>query len=174
MSDEASDSTPRPDLSGAVIAGVVAGQPPRVVKEAARLASAFGVPLLLVNVDVTRFVAYDDPDGAMSTAAIDLAAIGREEEVERITAEVDAALDGCDVDRSLRWLVGDPALAMKKLADDVRARMIVVGTRKQGIGESIREFFTGSVAVRLAHRQSRPVLVVPTSAPFADDEDFTG
>ena len=36
----------------------------------------------------------------------------------------------------------------------------------------MREFFTGSVAARLAHRQSRPVLVVPLEDPAADDEDL--
>ncbi|QAY59866.1 universal stress protein [Microbacterium protaetiae] len=178
MSDEAS-ATPSPSETGAqptgaVLVGVVAGQSPRVVKEAARYAKAFGVPLLVVNVDVTRFVAYEDPDGSVQTAAIDLAAVGRESEVKQVTDETSAALEGCDVEWSLRWLVGDPALAMKKLADEVRARLIVVGTRKQGLGESIREFFTGSVAVRLAHRQTRPVLVVPTGQLLDDDQDFEG
>ena len=50
-------------------------------------------------------------------------------------------------------LVGDPALAIKHLAGELDARLIVVGTRSRGIGESIREFFTGSVAARLAHEK---------------------
>jgi len=176
MSDEASATPPVPEegssASGAVLVGVVAGQSPRVVKEAARYAKAFAAPLLVVNVDVTRFVAYEDPDGSVQTAAIDLAAIGREGEVRQVTDETTAALNGYGVEWSLRWLVGDPALAMKKLAEEVGARLIVVGTRKQGIGESIREFFTGSVAVRLAHRQARPVLVVPIGQLLEDDQDF--
>jgi len=176
MSHEASDPAPESetaaDVTGAVIAGIVAGQSPRVLKEAARYAKAFGAPLVVANVDVTRFVAYEDPDGSVQTAAIDLAAMGRETEVRQITDETKAALEGCDVAWSMRWLVGDPALAMKKLGDELRARVIVVGTRKRGIGESIREFFTGSVAVRLAHRQTRPVLVVPIGETLADDQDF--
>jgi nucleotide-binding universal stress UspA family protein len=176
MSDEASAPAPLPDahgdVTGAVLVGVVVDQSPRVVKEAARYAKALGAPLLVVNVDVTRFVAYEDPDGSVQTAAIDLAAVGRENEVRQITAEATAALEGCGVPWSTRWLVGDPALAMKKLADEVRARLIVIGTRKQGLGESIREFFTGSVAVRLAHRQTRPVLVVPIGQLLDDDQDF--
>ena len=176
MSDEASAPAPEPDAAadatGAVVVGVVAGQSPRVVKEAARYAKAFGAPLLVANVDVTRFVAYEDPDGSVQTAAIDLAAVGRENEVRQITDETAAALAGCGVEWSTRWLVGDPAIAMKKLADDARARLLVVGTRKQGLGESIREFFTGSVAVRLAHRQTRPVLVVPIGQILDDDQDF--
>ncbi|MEQ6896414.1 universal stress protein [Microbacterium sp. KR10-403] len=176
MSQEASDPAPEPesaaDVTGAVIVGIVAGQSPRVLKEAARYAKAFGAPLVVANVDVTRFVAYEDPDGSVQTAAIDLAAVGRETEVRQITGETNAALEGCGIAWTMRWLVGDPALAMKKLADELHARVIVVGTRKQGLGESIREFFTGSVAVRLAHRQTRPVLVVPIGETLADDQDF--
>ena len=69
-----------------------------------------------------------------------------------------------------RQLVGDPALAIKQLATKLDAQLIVVGTRKRGIGESIREFFTGSVAARLAHRQHRPVLVVPLQDPVPDTQ----
>ncbi|UUT34420.1 universal stress protein [Microbacterium elymi] len=171
-SDVPADGPVDPALTGAVIVGVVPGEPPRVVKEAARYAKAFGAPLLVVNVDVTRFVAYEDPDGFVQTAPLELSIAGRESEVEQLTSETTAALEGCGVPWSFRQLVGDPALAIKKLADEVHGRLIVVGTRKGGIGESIREFFTGSVAVRLAHRQTRPVLVVPISEIIPDDQDF--
>ncbi len=83
-----------------------------------------------------------------------------------------AALAGVQVAWTLRQLVGDPAMAIKQLADRTNARLIVVGTRKRGLGESIREFFTGSVAARLAHRQHRPILVVPIDDPIADDEEI--
>jgi nucleotide-binding universal stress UspA family protein len=63
-------------------------------------------------------------------------------------------------------------MAMKHLADQVDARLLVVGTRKRGLGESIREFFTGSVAARLAHRQQRPILVIPLGEPVPDDEEI--
>jgi nucleotide-binding universal stress UspA family protein len=39
--------------------------------------------------------------------------------------------------------------------------LIVVGTRHPGVRAGAREFFGGSVAVHLAHRQHRPVLVIP-------------
>ncbi|WP_417563010.1 universal stress protein [Microbacterium sp.] len=172
MSDAASDATPEAVPTGAVIVGVVPGEPPRVVREAARYAKALGAPLLVVTVDVTRFVAYEDPDGFVQTASVDLNTAGREHEVEQIRDETTTALDGCGVEWSLRELVGDPALAIKKLAEQVKARLIVVGTRKRGLGESIREFFTGSVAVRLAHRQTRPVLVVPIGEIVEDDQDL--
>ena len=73
---------------------------------------------------------------------------------------------------TVRQLVGDPAMAIKHLADEVDARLLVVGTRKRGFGESVREFFTGSVGARLAHRQHRPILVVPLGEPVPDDEEI--
>jgi nucleotide-binding universal stress UspA family protein len=73
---------------------------------------------------------------------------------------------------SVRQLLGDPALALIQLADELDASLLVVGTRKRGLGESLREFLTGSVAARLSHRQHRPVLVVPLGEPLAPDEEL--
>ena len=36
----------------------------------------------------------------------------------------------------------------------------------------VREFFTGSVGARLAHRQHRPILIVPLGEPVPDDEEI--
>jgi nucleotide-binding universal stress UspA family protein len=174
MSDSASESVepaPAPVAPGSVIVGVVPGEPARVVKEAARYARLLGAPLLVVNVDVTRFVTYEDPDGYVHSAPIDLNIATGQGELAKVQAEVSAILDGHGVDWSLRQLVGDPALAIKHLAEQVEARLLVVGTRRRGFGESIREFFTGSVAARLAHRQTRPVLVVPVDEAVPDDQD---
>jgi nucleotide-binding universal stress UspA family protein len=97
---------------------------------------------------------------------------GGEGELAIVQSQAAAILDGHTVDWSVRQLVGDPALALKHLAETVDARLLVVGTRKRGLGESIREFFTGSVAARLAHRQHRPILVVPLGDPVPDDEEI--
>lgn len=175
MADEASETTHEegPDAPhGAVIVGAVPGHPPRVVKEAARYAVLLGAPLVVVNVDVTRFVTYEDPDGYVHSAPIDIHIASGEEDLAIITTNTAEVLKGLDVDWSVRQLVGDPALAMKHLADQLDARLLVVGTRRRGIGESIREFFTGSVAARLAHRQHRPILVVPLGEPVPDDEEI--
>ncbi|WP_371113436.1 universal stress protein [Microbacterium sp. cf332] len=166
MSDESElPSTP-------VIVGVIPGQSPRVVVEAARYASMLGVGLIVVHVDVTRFVTYEDPDGYVHTAPIDLGAVSSAAQFEQIRAGAAEALASTTVDWTVHQLVGDPALAIKHLADRLDAKLLVVGTRRRGIGESIREFFTGSVAARLAHRQQRPVLVVPQGRSVADDEDL--
>ncbi len=84
-------------------------------------------------------------------------------------ATAEARFAGTDLSWEVTSLVGDPASALSGLADTLDAPLIVVGTRRRGLGESVREFFTGSVAARLTHRQQRPVLVVP-APPGHEDE----
>lgn len=159
-------------VRGAVIVGTIPEQSTRVLKEGARYAKLLGTHLLVVHVDVTRFVTYEDPDGYVHSAPIDIDIASGETALASVTATAAGLLEGSVIDWSVRQLVGDPALAMKHLAEQVDARLLVVGTRKRGIGESIREFFTGSVAARLAHRQHRPILVVPLGEPVPDDEEI--
>lgn len=167
------DPDAEPVPAHAVIVGVIPDQPPRVLKEAARYAKLFGAPLILAHVDVTRFISYEDPDGYVHAAPIDIDLDTGEAQLRAVTDAAAAVLgEPGEVDWSVRQLVGDPALAIKQLAGRSRARLIVVGTRRRGFGESVREFFTGSVAARLAHRQSTPILVVPLQAPAGDDEEL--
>lgn len=176
MTDEASepeaDVTTDAELFGAVVVGVIPDQSPRVLKEGARYAKLFGARLAVVHVDVTRFVTYEDPDGYVHSAPIDINIATGEGELTRVQDAAAAVLADSGVDWAVRQLVGDPAMAIKQFADHVDARLIVVGTRKRGLGESIREFFTGSVGARLAHRQHRPILVVPLGEPVPDDEEI--
>ncbi|WP_110589784.1 universal stress protein [Microbacterium suaedae] len=162
--------SPAGEPHGAVIAAIIPDQSPRVISEAARYATLLGVPLVVVHVDVTRFVTYEDPDGAPHTAPIDINIDAGAEELAAVTAQVTAILERFDVEWSTTQLVGDPALALKHFANKIDSPLIVLGTRKRGFGESIREFFTGSVAARLSHRQYRPLLVVPVDEPIEDDK----
>ena len=157
-------------LQKAVIVGIQPGQPPHVLDEALRYARLLSAPLVVVHVDVTRFVTYEDPDGYVHSAPIDLNLDAGAAEFEVVQRAAEQTLADVDVPWTARQLVGDPALAIKQLADKLDAQLIVVGTRKRGIGESIREFFTGSVAARLAHRQHRSVLVVPQGESVPDDQ----
>ncbi|MBS1697014.1 MAG: universal stress protein [Actinobacteria bacterium] len=159
-----------PQLQKAVIVALRPGQPPRVLAEAMRYATLLAAPLVVVHVDVTRFVTFEDPDGMVHSAPIDLNIDPGAEEFAELRGEVQQVLAGSGLTWTARQLVGDPALAIKHLAGELDAQLIVVGTRSRGIGESIREFFTGSVAARLSHRQSRPILVVPLEDPIADDK----
>ena len=166
-SDEAAQNA---TLQKAVIVGMQPGQPQRVIDEAARYARLLRVPLVVAHVDVTRFVTYEDPDGYVHSAPIDINFDAGTAEFEAVQTEAGAALEGTGLTWTARQLVGDPALAIKALANKLDAQLIIVGTRKRGIGESIREFFTGSVAARLTHRQHRPVLVVPLQEPVPDTQ----
>ncbi|MEV4686837.1 universal stress protein [Microbacterium sp. LWH3-1.2] len=176
MTDEASepegDPTTDEGLHGAVIAGVIPDQSPRVLKEAARYAKLFGVPLVVVHVDVTRFVTYEDPDGYVHSAPIDINIAASEGELAKVQDAAASVVGDAGPEWTVRQLVGDPAMAIKHFADQIDARLIVVGTRKRGFGESVREFFTGSVGARLAHRQHRPILIVPLGEPVPDDEEI--
>ncbi|GAT74385.1 universal stress protein [Microbacterium hydrocarbonoxydans] len=157
-------------LQKAVIVGMQPDQSRHVLDEAIRFARLLDVPLVVAHVDVTRFVTYEDPDGYVHSAPIDINFEAGVAEFEAVQEAAAAALEGTGLTWTARQLVGDPALAIKQLANKLDAQLIVVGTRKRGIGESIREFFTGSVAARLAHRQHRSILVVPLEEPVPDDQ----
>lgn len=161
------------EWSGSVIVGVVPELPSRVVDVALEYARLRGAGLVVAYVDVARFVSYEDPDGTPRTAPIDLEVVSSAHAIQEVRSQVAARLDGAGVRWSIHPLVGDPAMAIKGLADRIDAPLIVVGTRRRGIGETIREFFTGSVAARLAHRQTRPVLVVPLQEPVPGDDPWT-
>jgi len=151
-----------------VIVGVLPGQPDAVVLQAAAFAHQFDAELVCATVDVNRYMIFDLGDGAMTTFPIDPdaldAAVGDpgepafEPELKRHLA---ALLDRLGVAWSTRALAGDPATALGDLAENLDAAMIVVGTREASLLASIGEFFNGSVAVHLAHRQHRPVVVIP-------------
>ena len=158
--------------AGRVIAAVVPGQSSRIVREAAHYAALSHAELIVAHVDTTRFVAFEDPDGYVHSSTVDVAGAAAKaalDEVRRATAE---ALGESTVTWSVRQIIGDPALALIQLADEIGASLIVVGTRKRGLGESLREFLTGSVAARLSHRQRRPVLIVPQGEPVGAEDDL--
>ncbi|MFG6444404.1 universal stress protein [Microbacterium sp. P07] len=178
MSDEASllpdsSATTKVDAPrGAVIVGVAPGVSPRVFVEAARYATLSSVPLAVVHVDVTRFITFEDPDGYVHSTPIEAGADAARAQLAEVESAARQALAGNDVRWSVHQLIGDPAMALAHLAERIDSPLLVVGTRRRGFGESIREFFTGSVAARLAHRQHRPVLVVPLGEPVPDDEEI--
>lgn len=147
-----------------IVVGIVPETVAVVVGAAAELALELGVELHAVHVDASRYVVRRDPDGSQVSLPIDPDLddepdSGRE---QWLRAQVQRSLATYDVDWSFRLLAGEPAHELALLASLVHARMIVVGTRKRGVRRRVEEFFTGSVAVHLAHGQPLPVLVVPT------------
>ncbi|WP_246149977.1 universal stress protein [Agromyces intestinalis] len=158
-----------------VVVGVTSHQPDVVVRQAASLAAALHARLVCAAVDPGHYVVEEHPDGSVHSLAVDPDA-GDLEPADGALFDPDllsrlhALLDPLDLTWEPRALAGDPTRALAHLAEAIDAAMIVVGTREPGVRGTLREFFSGSVAAHLAHRQHRPVLVVPIApVGFADD-----
>ncbi|NEN05506.1 universal stress protein [Diaminobutyricibacter tongyongensis] len=156
---------------GGIIVAVVPGQPTTVIEHAAALADDLDVHLVCANVDVNRYLVSSYVDGSVVALPYDpdLPEVEKATFDAELAANIRAVLEPKGVRYSLEQLAGDPAWALTRLADQIDARYIVVGTREAGFRGSLREFFNGSVAVHLAHRQHRPVIVVPL-APLTKGE----
>lgn len=150
-----------------VVVGVEPGQPDHIVKDAAYFAAQFRAELICAHVNAARFAVAEDADGNVTSAAIDPDYADEGEGLfdPELAARLSSALADSGVQWSTRTLVGDTADALAHLADTVDAAMIVVGSHERGIGGSVREFVNRSIGVHLAHRQNRPVVVVPARAP---------
>lgn len=146
-----------------LVVGVVPGQPDVVLRTAADFGRDLGAPLVCAYVDVTRYAAEFLPNGFMVTMPIDpdLSDTGEQVFPPELGEQVERLLAGAGVGYSTRVIAGDPADALAQLADGVGARAVVVGTREKGFLASIEQLVNGSVGARLAHRQPRPVIVVP-------------
>lgn len=156
-----------------VLVGVVPGQPVAVVINAARFAEHFHAHLVCACVDAGRVCVGERPDGTVISLSVDPDLADERAEVfaPKLKAEITAALEGSNVPWSVRALAGAPAQELSRLANELDAAMIVVGTRETGIVSSVREFFNGSIAAHLSHRQHRPVVVVPLN-PVGHDGTF--
>jgi nucleotide-binding universal stress UspA family protein len=154
-----------PDLvqRAAIVCGVDHSEGSRrALRVAADLAERLDSRLLLVNV---RRSPADVPPGMASELEV-----VRERAVaggQRLLGELGGRLLEESPVRRLRDLVvgrvefGDPASCLARLADEVRATLIVVGSRGRGFSGSL---LLGSVSQTVASTPSRPVLVVPPEA----------
>jgi nucleotide-binding universal stress UspA family protein len=152
--------------SGPVLVGVYPGQPAAVVIEAATLARELDRALLCAYVGIDSYLTEwesgdrriheslhpADLDGADDRVALELAGA--------ITTALGAA-GTLDHGWSLRILAGDPSQALARAADEVDARLVVVGTHGTGPGHAIEAWLSGAVAVHLSRSLTRPVVVVP-------------
>ena len=146
-----------------IIVGVVQRQPAYVLQQAAEFALKFDAMLVCASVDPSRYLVERFSDGRFTSMPVDpeIQDLRVERFDEALRNKIAAILEPTGVRWSVRPLVGDPSHELIALADRVDAVMIVVGTRSPGFRGSIQEFFNGSVAAHLAHRQHRPVVVVP-------------
>lgn len=149
----------------AIVVGVIPNQPDHVLLTAAGLAVKYGGELVCAHIDVERYTVEESADGTVTAFPVDpdVAELVSEEFDLGLAEHVRAVLADTDVHWSVRELAGEPAHELARLADEVDAALIVVGSRHPGLRAGVREFFSGSVAVHLAHRQHRPIVVVPLS-----------
>jgi nucleotide-binding universal stress UspA family protein len=154
-----------------IVVGVTPRQPDTVLRYAARFARHFGAQLVCAHVDPSTFVVEEHPDGSVTTRPIDADLpewVGSQFDpalADRLTSLAQA--EGVPV--TFRQLAGDVAHALSRLGDVLSAEMIIVGSHRPGFWSTMQDFFGGSVAAHLAHRQHRPVVVVPLSpVPFGD------
>jgi nucleotide-binding universal stress UspA family protein len=157
--------------SRSIVVGVTSGQPASVVEQAASFASRFEAELVCAYADTGRYTVEETWDGTVRSVPIDpdLPWLGEPEFPAELEARLSEILTVRGVSWSTRALAGDPANALGHLASTVDALMIVVGTRRASVRGSVQEFLNGSVAVHLAHRQHRPVVVIPLSPISSQD-----
>jgi nucleotide-binding universal stress UspA family protein len=152
-----------------IVVGVLPDQPLWVLQVAGEYAKSFDAELICVAADATRYAYQELPDGTLLTAPIDPDLLAEEPMfTEARLAEIGDLLDPSGVRWSMRELIGVAADALMRVAEEEDALMIVVGARPGGFRGALRNIFTGSVALRLAHRQYRPVVVVPTAPEESD------
>ena len=154
--------------STTLVVGVVREQSDDVVRQAVRFATLLNASLVLATVDPSRYTTGRNDDGSITAFPIDpdAAEVITEEFEPEFADHLRRLVEPAGVDWTMRALAGDPAHELARLAHEVDALAIVVGTRKPGLRTSAHEFFNGSVAVHLAHRQHHPVIVIPI-APVA-------
>jgi nucleotide-binding universal stress UspA family protein len=152
-----------------ILVGVTYGQPDVVLRHAARFARTFDAALVCAHVDPGRYVVEELPDGSVASLPLDpdLPELKDTDFDQGLVAQVRAAVADDSVELSFRELAGDVAYALTRLADILNVEMIIVGSRRGGVRAGLKQFLTGSVAAHLAHRQPRPVVVIPL-APVAE------
>jgi nucleotide-binding universal stress UspA family protein len=152
-----------------ILVGVTYGQPGVVLRHAARFARTFNAALVCAHVDPGRYVVEELPDGTVASLPLDpdLPELKDTDFDQGLVAQVRAAVADESLELSFRELAGDVAYALTRLADILDVEMIIVGSRRGGVRAGVRQFLTGSVAAHLAHRQPRPVVVIPV-APVAE------
>jgi nucleotide-binding universal stress UspA family protein len=156
-----------------LLVGVVPGQHPEVLQTAVALAQRLTAPLLFAFVDEASYLVEWDP--ARSTHRLSLHPDKNDDEIRSVTEDLKSVIassvrPGTPTEWTLRTLAGDPARALGRLAAEVDAPIIIVGTPERGFGHRITELLNGSVAAWLTHHQSRPVLVVPFKMPAHEEQ----
>ncbi len=147
-----------------LVVGVVPGQPELVALTAAAWADALGgVPIHFGYADPSRIVDEEFADGSVRHSGLD--PDQADDSWEQSEAQIRAFLGEVLADHAGPWtfhyLAGRADRALTHLARAVDASTIMVGAKHPSGTERLREFVSGSVALRLSRHQHRPVVIVP-------------
>jgi nucleotide-binding universal stress UspA family protein len=170
------------NIRSVVVVGVYPGQADGVVLQAAVFAARFDAELVCAWVDPDRHP-RDNRSAVAQAAGTGIDPLSNAPVISGVpagaspggrfnpylAAHLARILGGHDITWSTRHLSGDPARALGSLAGSLRATMIVVGTRDGTVRGTLQDFFAGSIAMALAHRQNRPVVVIPLAPVSFDD-----
>ncbi len=114
-----------------LVVGVLPDQHVEVLQTARTLAEQMGVPLVCAYVDEASYLVEWDPP-SRETHRMSLHPEKDDEDVAAVRGDlgkaIAEAMDGGTADWTLRLLAGDPARALGRLASDIDASMIIVGT----------------------------------------------
>jgi nucleotide-binding universal stress UspA family protein len=154
-----------------LVVAVVPDQPPLVGVTAVSLAKATGAAALyFAYVDSSRYAIEEFPDGTVRHAPIDPDLDDEEWPTTQaaLVRSVTETMAANDVPWHFRYLAGRVVRALTHVARAVDAAAVVVGTHA-GRPHRSADFVNGSVSIQLAHRQHRPVLVVPLTVVDWED-----
>lgn len=151
-----------PFAGGAIVAAVRPGADPLVALTAADFARTTRGRLYFAYVDEQRFVEEEFPDGTVQHSDInpDSDDEGWRRNEEQLLSELKGLLTKGPA-WEFRYLAGRPDRSLTHLARAVDAAVIVVGNRAPEHNVKVREFLDGTLALKLAQHQHRPVLAVP-------------
>jgi len=150
-----------------IVVGVTPKQPLIVLRQAVGFAREFNARLVCANVEAGNYVVAEHPNGSVESRPIDPDQPDWNTAIfdGSLAARIRAIADKKGVRVEFRELAGDIAHALGRLAEVLNAEMIIVGSRRGGLRSTMHEVFGGSVAAHLAHRQPRPVVIIPLPEP---------
>ncbi|HEY0561565.1 MAG TPA: universal stress protein [Frankiaceae bacterium] len=118
---------------------------------AGRLAARLGAEVVVGHAQALP------PAVPVGEAAADL----RDDLEVAVLLQAAASLDPFGVPWRLALADGEAGPALRRLAEQCDADLVVVGSRGCGVGVTLRRLVGGSVSAHLVHHETRPVLVVP-------------
>ena len=148
-----------------LVVGVLPHQSPTVVHRAASLAHTMRASLVCVWADPARSFVAEEPDGTLVTTPLDPDHADSQDgdgvAETALSEQLAADLGGVEVPWRFVYTVGEASRALARVAQEAGAVLIVIGSRRPGIGGWMNHLIGGSTAGRLAHTQPVPVTIVP-------------